>query len=119
MPLHTIKVKEIIPLTSLGGSGGSTSVLVDVSGYSLLTLWYQLQATTVTGDLLAFISLVKPDGTQGANGLNQIRNSLSSDGANVNDIRQYDVSGLQTVRVTINNQNVGSKNGFVQMYLGA
>lgn len=101
-------------------AAGSAAVNVSTKGYAKLTVWWQLQGTTTTTDLAnAAVRSARADGTTYSNqGLPSVRSvAAASDGSNVNQTTQYDVAGIETVRISASNNNAGAKTMVITTYL--
>lgn len=115
-----VKAQTVEQFNASVAAAGSAAVNVNVSGYTKLTVWWQLQSTTTTTDLAsAAVRACRADGTTYSNqGLPTVRSvAAASDGTNVNQTTQYDVAGLDTVRISASNNNAGSKTYVITTYL--
>lgn len=119
MPLTPIQDKQVVNVAI--ATTASAFFDLDVSGWSKLTLWLQLQGTTVATDGVTIAQVFKPDGSAVCltNFPATRSTGFSSDGTNINNWLQYDISGVHKIRVGLTNNNALTKTGQVQVYLGA
>ena len=118
MPLCSIQVKTVVNQSI--NNGQSATFDLDVSGWSNLTVYFQLQNTTTTADGTQIARIFAPDGTVAPINLPNIRIvNFTSDGTHINSFAQYDVRGISKLRVGITNNNVAAKTAVVNVYLGA
>jgi hypothetical protein len=100
-----------LPASSVA-SGASKTVDVDCRRVRTLTVIWRLLGTTTVGDLTLNDALpMLQDGTVIPVGLAAVTSVAPvSDGANVVAMKQYNVSGLERLRLTAKNNNVGALN---------
>lgn len=116
----TGKHAEVISYTASLTTGTTDTTTLDVTSVDSLSVWWQLQATVTTGDLLLPVvqNYASDRATANASGMTAIRTSAAaSDGTNVNAFAQYDVRGMDKVAITGKNNNAGTKTLAVTLYL--
>lgn len=102
------------------GTGAQGTVDVDTRRVRKLTVVWRLLATTTPADLTLNDALPFVQPTDSAPVLVPLpataNTAPASDGTNVVAVKQYDVSGVERVRLRAQNNNVGSKSLTVDVF---